>query len=187
LASFSPRNLDVDVVLDLMIHDIDLVLKLVQSKPVEVRSSLAPVLSAQPDIANARILFENGCVANLTASRISVAKMRKFRLFQKEAYFSVDLLEKTLEAYVLLPNAAHIPPEDLVRLPLSFGERSIAMTQFQPTAESDMLTAELSEFVAACQKRATPRVTPEEAMEAVRLAQKVTKAGLTSLAVLQNA
>ena len=187
LASFSPRNLDVDVVLDLMIHDIDLVLKLVQSKPVEVRASLAPVLSAQPDIANARILFENGTVANMTASRISVAKMRKFRLFQKEAYFSVDLLEKNLEAYVLLPNASHIPAEDLVRLPLSFGERSIAMTQFEPAAESDMLTAELSEFVAVCQKKAFPRVTPAEALEAVRLAQKVTKAGLSSLAVLQHA
>lgn len=187
LASFSPRNLDVDVVLDLMIHDIDLVLKLVKSRPVEVRSSLAPVLSAQPDIANARVAFENGTVANLTASRISVAKMRKFRLFQKEAYFSVDLLEKNLEAYVLLPNASAVPSEELVRLPFSFGERAIAMTQFQPSAESDMLTAELSEFVAACEKKALPRVTPEEAMEAVRLAQKVTKAGLSSLAVLQNA
>ena len=187
LASFSPRNLDVDVVLDLMIHDIDLVLKLVKSKPVEVRASLAPVLSAQPDIANARIVFENGCVANLTASRISVAKMRKFRIFQKEAYFSVDLLEKNLEAYVLLPNVSAVPAEELVRLPFSFGERAIAMTQFAPTAETDMLTAELSEFVAVCQKKAVPRVTSEDALEAVRLAQKVTRSGLTSLAVLQNA
>lgn len=187
LASFSPRNLDVDVVLDLMIHDLDLVLKLVKSKPAEVRSSLAPVLSAQPDIANARIAFENGCVANLTASRISVAKMRKFRIFQKEAYFSLDLLEKNLEAYVLLPNNSAIPAEELVRLPFSFGERAIAMTQFQPAAEGDMLTAELSEFVAACQKKAAPRVAPQEALEAVRLAQRVTRSGLTSLAVLQNA
>ncbi len=187
LASFSPRNLDVDVVLDLMIHDLDLVLKLVKSKPAEVRASLAPVLSAQPDIANARIAFENGCVANLTASRISVAKMRKFRIFQKEAYFSVDLLEKNLEAYVLLPNVSAVPAEELVRLPFSFGERAIAMTQFQPAAESDMLTAELSEFVAACQKKAVPRVTSQDALEAVRLAQKVTRAGFSSLAVLQNA
>ena len=187
LASFSPRNLDVDVVLDLMIHDLDLVLKLVKSKPTEVRASLAPVLSAQPDIANARIAFENGCVANLTASRISVGKMRKFRLFQKEAYFSLDLQKKNLEAYVLFPNASRIPTEELVRLPFSFGERAIAMSQFHPAAESDMLTAELSEFVAACQKKAIPRVTPQEALEAVRLAQKITKAGLSSLAVLQNA
>ncbi len=186
LASFSPRNLDVDVVLDLMIHDLDLLLKLVPSKPVEVRASLAPVLSAQPDIANARIAFENGCVANLTASRISVAKMRKFRIFQKEAYFSLDLLEKNVEAYALLPNSSAIPPEELVRLPLSFGERAIGMTQFQ-SSEVDMLTAELSEFVAACQKKVAPRVTPAEALEALRLAHKISKAGLTSLAVLQNA
>lgn len=186
LASFSPRNLDVDVVLDLMIHDLDLVLKLVKSKPVDVRASLAPVLSAQPDIANARIAFENGCVANLTASRISVAKMRKFRIFQKEAYFSLDLLEKNLEAYALLPTSSAIPPEELVRLPLSFGERAIGMTQFEPPSV-DMLTAELSEFLAACQGKANPRMTPTEALEALRLAQKVSKAGLSSLAVLQNA
>ena len=117
----------------------------------------------------------------------SVFVLRKFRIFQKEAYFSVDLLEKNLEAYVLLPNASAVPAEELVRLPFSFGERAIAMTQFAPTAETDMLTAELSEFVAACQKKAVPRVTSQDALEAVRLAQKVTRSGLTSLAVLQNA
>ena len=186
LASFSPRNLDVDVVLDLMIHDLDLVLKLVPGKVSEVRASLAPVLSAQPDIANARLAFENGCVANLTASRISVARMRKFRVFQKEAYFSLDLLEKNLEAYALLPTSSAIPPEELVRLPLSFGERAIGMTQFEPPTV-DMLTAELSEFLAACQKKTVPRVKAAEALEALRLAHKISKAGLSSLAVLQNA
>jgi predicted dehydrogenase len=186
LASFSPRNLDVDVVLDLMIHDLDLVLKLVPGRVFEVRASLAPVLSAQPDIANARLAFENGCVVNLTASRISVAKMRKFRIFQKEAYFSLDLLEKNLEAYALLPTSSAIPPEELVRLPLSFGERAIGMTQFAPPW-ADMLTSELSEFAAACQKKTVPRATPAEALEALRLAHKISKAGLSSLAVLQNA
>lgn len=97
LAQFNPRGTDVSVVLDLMIHDIDLVLHVVKSEVVDVQASGVAVVSESPDIANARIAFANGCVANLTASRISMKNMRKNRFFQRDAYISIDLLERSAE------------------------------------------------------------------------------------------
>ena len=97
LAEFNPRGTDVSVVLDLMIHDIDAILSVVKSPVKAVSASGVSVISETPDIANARIEFENGCVANLTASRISLKKMRKARFFQRDAYISVDFLEKKCE------------------------------------------------------------------------------------------
>ena len=97
LAEFNPRGTDVPVVLDLMIHDIDIILSVVKSKVKNIHASGISVISETPDIANARIEFENGCVANLTSSRISMKNMRKTRFFQKDAYISVDLLEKKAE------------------------------------------------------------------------------------------
>jgi len=97
LAQFNPRGTDVSVVLDLMIHDIDIVLSVVNSPVKEVHASGVAVVSDTPDIANARIAFENGCVANLTASRISLKNMRKSRFFQRDAYIAVDMLTKSTE------------------------------------------------------------------------------------------
>ncbi len=97
LAQFNPRGTDVPVILDLMIHDIDIVLSVVKSGIKKIQASGVPVVSDTPDIANARIEFDNGCVANLTASRISIKNMRKSRFFQKDAYVSVDFLEKKTE------------------------------------------------------------------------------------------
>ena len=97
LAEFNPRGTDVPVVLDLMIHDIDIILSVVDSEVKDIHASGVSVISDTPDIANARIEFENGCVANLTASRISLKNMRKSRFFQKDAYISVDFLEKKSE------------------------------------------------------------------------------------------
>ncbi len=94
LAQFNPRGTDVPVVLDLMIHDIDIILNLVKSTVKHISSSGVSVISSTPDIANARIEFENGCVANITASRISLKQMRKMRLFQKDGYISIDFLDK---------------------------------------------------------------------------------------------
>ena len=94
LAEFNPRGTDVPVVLDLMIHDIDVILSVVKSKVKHISASSAMVISHSPDITNARLEFENGCVANITASRISMKNMRKSRFFQKDAYISVDFLEK---------------------------------------------------------------------------------------------
>ncbi|HOW26590.1 MAG TPA: Gfo/Idh/MocA family oxidoreductase [Bacteroidales bacterium] len=97
LAPFNPRGTDVPVVLDLMIHDIDIVLSVVRSNVHKISASGVPILSDTPDIANARLEFDNGCVANLTASRVSMKKMRKSRFFQRDAYIAVDFLEKNLE------------------------------------------------------------------------------------------
>jgi predicted dehydrogenase len=104
LAEFNPRGTDVPVVLDLMIHDIDTVLSLVDSKVSAISASGVAIISETPDIANARIEFENGCVANLTASRISLKNMRKARFFQKDAYISVDYFSKSAEV-VKMENA----------------------------------------------------------------------------------
>lgn len=108
LAEFNPRGTDVPVVFDLMIHDIDIILSVVKSKVRHVSASGVSVISETPDIANARLEFENGCVANLTASRISLKNMRKTRFFQKDAYISVDFLEKTCEV-VKMKDAPKIP------------------------------------------------------------------------------
>ena len=97
LAEFNPRGTDVPVVLDLMIHDIDTVLSVVDSRVKNISASGVSIISETPDIANARIEFENGCVANLTASRISLKNMRKARFFQKDAYISIDYFDKKVE------------------------------------------------------------------------------------------
>ena len=97
LAQFNPRGTDVSVILDLMIHDIDIILHLVKSEVSYISANGVAVLSDTPDIANVRIEFDNGCVANLTSSRISMKKMRKMRLFQKDAYIGIDFLEKKTE------------------------------------------------------------------------------------------
>ena len=97
LAQFNPRGTDVSVILDLMIHDIDIILKLVNSEVKSISANGVSVMSDTPDIANVRIEFNNGCVANLTSSRISLKKMRKMRLFQKNSYISIDFLEKKTE------------------------------------------------------------------------------------------
>ena len=97
LAQFNPRGTDVSVILDLMIHDIDIILSLVNSNVKSISANGVAVMSDTPDIANVRIEFDNGCVANLTSSRISMKKMRKMRLFQKDAYIGIDFLEKKTE------------------------------------------------------------------------------------------
>jgi len=101
LAQFNPRGTEVSVILDLMIHDIDIILSLVKSDVKQISASGVAVLTDTPDIANARIEFHNGCVANLTSSRISMKKMRKIRLFQKDAYIGIDFLEKKTEVIKL--------------------------------------------------------------------------------------
>ena len=112
LAEFNPRGTDVPVVLDLMIHDIDAILSVVNSEVKEIKASGVSVISQSPDIANARIAFENGCVANLTASRISLKNMRKSRFFQRDAYISVDFLEKKVEV-VKMKDAPEVKVESV--------------------------------------------------------------------------
>ena len=175
LAQFNPRGTEVSVILDLMIHDIDIILSIVKSDVRSVSSSGVAVLTDTPDIANVRIEFNNGCVANLTSSRISMKKMRKMRLFQKDAYIGIDFLNKSAEIIKL--------KEDKDANAFSFeletpkGTRTIAIANPQ-VPEVNAIKKELEEFVHAIQNN-TPTIVSEidgfRAMEvAHQILQKIT-------------
>jgi hypothetical protein len=114
LAQFNPRGTDVPVVLDLMIHDLDIILSIVKSNVKKVSASGVAVISDSHDIANARVEFDNGCVANITASRISLKNMRKTRFFQRDAYISVDFLNKEAEVFEMEDVQGEPDPFDLI-------------------------------------------------------------------------
>ena len=172
LAEFNPRGTDVPVILDLMIHDIDIILSVINSKVTHVSGSGVAVISETPDIANARIEFENGCVANLTASRISLKNMRKTRFFQKEAYISVDFLTKQVEV-VKMKDAPEQPGEyDMI---LQNAEGVKKQIYFEPPTieESNAILEELNTFAAAIQNDTDPIVTLSHATEALRVAHQI--------------
>ncbi len=172
LAEFNPRGTDVSVVLDLMIHDIDIILSVVKSNVKTVSASGVSVLSDTPDITNARIEFENGCVANLTASRISLKNMRKARFFQRDAYISVDFLEKKCEA-VRMKNA---PKElDDFAMVLTNAEGVQKQIYFEnPKVESNnAILDELESFADAIKADRVPAVSLGQGTEALRIAMLV--------------
>lgn len=143
LAQFNPRGTDVSVILDLMIHDIDIILHLVKSNVNYISADGVAVMSDTPDIANVRIEFDNGCVANLTSSRISMKKMRKIRLFQKDAYIGIDFLEKKTEVIKLYT------PEDkdvfTFDIETNNGKKTIAVAN-PHVQEVNAIKMELEEF-----------------------------------------
>ncbi len=172
LAEFNPRGTDVPVVLDLMIHDIDIILSIVNSKVKHVSASGVSVISDTPDIANARIEFENGCVANLTASRISLKNMRKTRFFQKDAYIAVDFFEKATEV-VRMKNAPEKPGDfDMI---LQNAEGIKKQIYFEnPTIETNnAILDELETFADAINNNTTPIVSLQQGTEALRVAQMI--------------
>lgn len=177
LAAFDPRGTDVAVILDLMIHDIDLVLSLVKSPVADIQSSAVAVISEQADIANARLTFENSAVANLTASRISLRAMRKLRIFQKSGYFSLDLAEKQADIYRL---ADETNSSEGMRVPLGKSGKDILYVQ-RPDSGKDMLGSELSAFIDSVVNDKPVAVTIEEATEALRIALEVERIGLASI------
>lgn len=172
LAEFNPRGTDVSVVLDLMIHDIDIVLSVVQSEVKTVSASGVSVLSETPDIANARIEFKNGCVANLTASRISLKKMRKARFFQRDAYISVDFLEKKCEVVKMKDAPEEIDDFALI---LTNAEGVKKQIYFEnPTIENNnAILDELESFYEAIVQDKTPEVSLKQGTEALRVAMLV--------------
>lgn len=145
LAEFNPRGTDVPVVLDLMIHDIDIILHVVNSNVKTISASGVSVISKSPDIANARIVFENGCVANMTASRISMKNMRKSRFFQRDAYISVDFLEKNVEV-VKMKDAPEKPGDFDMILQNAEGEKKQIYFENPEIEESNALLDELESF-----------------------------------------
>lgn len=172
LAEFNPRGTDVPVVLDLMIHDIDVILSVVKSKVENIHASGVSVISDTPDIANARIEFENGCVANLTASRISLKNMRKSRFFQKDAYISVDFLEKKCEV-VKMKDAPENPGDFDMILQNAEGIRKQIYFANPDVAQNNAILDELETFADAIVSDSRPVVTLEDGTEALRVAYQI--------------
>ncbi|SHI98047.1 hypothetical protein SAMN04488096_106187 [Mesonia phycicola] len=172
LAEFNPRGTDVPVVLDLMIHDIDAILSVVKSKVKSVNASGVSVISDTPDIANARIEFENGCVANLTASRISLKNMRKSRFFQRDAYISVDFLEKKSEV-VKMKDAPENPDDFAMILQNAEGVKKQIYFDNPDVANNNAILDELETFADAINNNTTPVVTLEQGTEALRIAKMI--------------
>ncbi len=172
LAEFNPRGTDVSVVLDLMIHDIDAILSVVQSKVKEIHASGVSVISETPDIANARIEFENGCVANLTASRISMKKMRKARFFQRDAYISVDFLEKKCEV-VKMKDAPKTPDDFAMILTNAEGIKKQIYFDNPKVDNNNAILDELETFADSINNNTTPVVSLEQGTEALRVAMQI--------------
>lgn len=172
LAEFNPRGTDVPVVLDLMIHDIDIILSVVKSKVKSVSASGVAVISDTPDIANARLEFENGCVANLTASRISLKKMRKARFFQKDAYISVDFLTKKCEV-VKMKDAPEKPGDFDMILQNAEGIKKQIYFDNPSVPDNNSILDELETFADAINNNTTPVVTLHDGTEALRVATQI--------------
>jgi predicted dehydrogenase len=161
LGTFPDRSLDIDVVFDLMIHDLDVVLSLVPSEVTSVEAVGVAVLTARPDIANARLRFASGCIANVTASRISRDRVRKIRLFQRDSYISVDYAAQEAERWRLVRQGGVMP---------SIDGGKIEVVNEEP------LKRELLDFVAAVRDKRAPGVTGADGLRALELAQRITDA-----------
>jgi predicted dehydrogenase len=154
MSEFSPRCLDVDVVLDLMIHDVDIVLSLIHEMPDEIRAAGISILSPKVDIANVRLQFPGGCVANLTASRVSTERIRKLRLFQPHEYISLDYSRREAVRFRVNP-------------PMKIDFAPLAVTKDEP------LRLEIESFFACVRTRATPRVDGSQALAALEVARSI--------------
>jgi predicted dehydrogenase len=192
LSIFTPRSLDVDVVLDLMIHDLDIVLSFVASPVREVRAVGLPVLSQKVDIANVRLEFENGCVANFTASRVSTERVRKLRFFQPHQYLSLDFARQDLLMIDVTAASKFIPanpnPAQIAAMEQMLAAQVLAAAQpgQHPSAglslkkiaveQGEPLRLEIASFLSAVRTRTTPQVTAQEGRKALALALEINEA-----------
>lgn len=186
LAQFNPRGTDVPVVLDLMIHDLDIILSVVKSGIKRISASGVSVVSDTPDITNARIEFDNGCVANLTASRISMKNMRKSRFFQKDAYISVDFLTKELEVVRMEDVQGEPSPFDII-FELGVGKPSKKIYFDKPDIEeTNAIKEELRTFAESIKNDTTPLVSLDDGYRALDVAQKILDKLNMSTAVISD-
>jgi len=188
LAQFNPRGSDVAVVLDLMIHDIDLILSLVRSRVVRVDANGVAVVSGSEDIANDRLQFENGCVANVTASRISQNKMRKMRLFQNDAYISIDFSQGLAEVFRLVAEGdANVKPTMMLGK-IDQGQKKRLIVYEQPEVrEVNALKYELELFIKSVTDGSEPPVTGHDGLQALEVAQEILKKiGESTARMLKN-
>ncbi|UZO80815.1 Gfo/Idh/MocA family oxidoreductase [Aquimarina sp. ERC-38] len=172
LSEFNPRGTDVPVVLDLMIHDLDAILSVVDAPIKNISASGVSVISETPDIANARIEFENGCVANLTASRISLKNMRKSRFFQKDAYISIDYFEKKCEV-VKMKEAPEQPDDFAMILQNAEGVKKQIYFDNPHVAENNAILDELESFAKAIKEGTVPVVTLKDGKRALSVAYQI--------------
>lgn len=172
LAEFNPRGTDVPVVLDLMIHDIDAILSVVPSQVKSINASGVSVISNSPDIANARIEFENGCVANLTASRISLKNMRKSRFFQKDAYISVDFLEKKVEVVKMKDAPEQAGDFDMI-LQNAEGVKKQIYFENPDINQNNAIMDELESFADAIDSDSVPIVSLAQGTNALKVALQI--------------
>lgn len=163
LGPFAHRNTDVDVVLDLMIHDIDIVLNLVKSPVVAVTAVGVPVISDQVDIANARIEFESGCVANLTASRVSVERVRRIGIFQRDIFISLDYTQQEITVYHRIPGTGDVSVEATPTI----------VKEEIPIDKAEPLRVELESFIECVRARKRPLVSGEEGRDALKVASQI--------------
>jgi predicted dehydrogenase len=175
LAQFNPRGTDVSVIFDLMIHDLDIVLSLNDSEVTGIHASGVAVVSDTPDIANARIEFANGCVANLTASRMSVKKMRKARFFQKDAYISVDFLKRKTEVIRMKPLEGDPDPLAIVVDTGRGDDRKVIHFDNPEVPETNAIRDELSGFAEAIRNGTPPGVTAHDGYRAVKVAHAISE------------
>ncbi|MER3497816.1 MAG: oxidoreductase [Chitinophagaceae bacterium] len=172
LAQFNPRGTEVSVILDLMIHDIDIILSIIKSGVKNILASGVAVMTETPDIANVRIEFDNGCVANLTSSRISMKKMRKMRLFQKDAYIGIDFLNKKTEIIKLKDEKNDSAFTFDIETPA--GKRTIAI-QNPIVPEVNAIKKELEEFTSAIQNNTKTIVSEIDGLMAMDVAHQILK------------
>ena len=178
LSVFSPRSLDVDVILDLMIHDLDIVLSFVKSPVKEVRAVGLPILSGKVDIANVRIEFQSGCVANLTASRVSTERVRKLRFFQPRQYISIDYGRQDVLVFTVQSPAGDPaqPMSAHTTLNLEAGKPTVnpnIQMAKPPVATEEPLVAEIRAFLQSVKDRSRPLVSLEEGRKALDLALEI--------------
>lgn len=167
LGPYSPRNTDIDVVLELMIHDLDIVLAMVGRKVLKVEAVGLAVLSRTEDIADVRLEFEGGCVANLTASRVTMDKQRKIRLFTRKGYLSVDYLAKTAKRYTLKEGADPTQAGSLI------GLYSMVESETLKIKDEEQLKLELASFLDAIKNKKRPVVSGEDGRDAVALGLQI--------------
>ena len=174
LAEFNPRGNDVPVILDLMIHDLDIILSLVASEIKDIRANGVKVVSSSVDIANARIEFENGCIANVTASRISQKIMRKMRLFQNEEYITIDFQNGVLEEYKICANPPESNRTEKV-VELGGPEKKYVLYSKPQVPKQDALKEELTHFTNSITNAQKPETDGESAAKALALALEIQK------------
>lgn len=170
LSQFNPRGTDVSVVKDLMIHDIDIILNLVKSKVKTIDANGVGVLTDTVDIANTRIVFENGCVANITSSRISLKKMRKMRIFQRNAYISIDFLNNTSEVFRLSENSE----TNVFSVPVNMNGKEYKITYDKPLVNTlNAMKYEEELFFRSIIENKNPVVSLTDGKEAIRIANEI--------------